>query len=148
VQEGGDLGERIAHAAGEAFADGARRVVMIGADCPALSAARIRFAFRELAEGADAVFGPAEDGGFYLVGLSAPAPSLFGGVVWSSPTVLEELLSRCRGAGITYALLRVESDVDTGEDLDKLRKWARAHRRPPCLRTRSWLKAHPRRTRR
>lgn len=145
VQEGGDLGERMTRAAGEAFADGARSVVLIGADCPALSTARVRSAFRELADGAGAVFGPADDGGFYLAGLNAPVPSLFGGVVWGNPTVLEEVLSRCRRAGITYALLHVESDVDTGEDLDKLRKWARAHRRPLCLRTRSWLKAHPRR---
>lgn len=147
VQEGSDLGERMAHAAGEAFADGAQRVVIIGADCPALSAARIRSAFRELADGAGAVFGPAEDGGFYLVGLNAPVPSLFGGVVWSAPTVLEEVLSRCRRAGITYALLPLESDVDTSDDLEELREWARAHRRPLCPQTRGWLKAHPRRAR-
>ena len=143
VQEGDDLGERMAHAAAEAFAEGAHRVVLIGADCPALSAARIRSAFRELVDGADAVFGPAADGGFYLAGLTAPAASLFRGIEWSTRGVLAEVLSRCRLAGMTYALLSEESDVDTGNDLEELRRWARAHRRPSCRRTRTWLRANP-----
>ncbi|HSL91141.1 MAG TPA: TIGR04282 family arsenosugar biosynthesis glycosyltransferase [Candidatus Limnocylindrales bacterium] len=143
-QAAGDLGERMARAAEEAFAGGARRVVLIGADCPALSAARIRTAFGELADAADAVFGPAGDGGFYLAGLNGPAPSLFRGIEWSTPTVLASVLSRCRRSGMTYALLPVESDVDTGDDLAGLRRWARTHRRPPCLRTRRWLRANPR----
>ena len=144
-QAGGDLGKRMTRAAEEAFADGARRVILIGADCPALSAARIRSAFGELAGDADAVFGPAGDGGFYLAGMNGPAPYLFRGIPWSTPTVLASILTRCRRAGMTYALLPVESDVDTGNDLAGLRRWARAHPRPPCLRTRGWLKAHPNR---
>ena len=142
-QAGNDLGERMARAVGEAFAGGARRVVVIGADCPALSAARIRSAFRELADAADAVFGPAGDGGFYLVGLNAHAPSLFHGIEWSAPTVLTAVLSRCRQAGMPYALLPVESDVDTADDLAALRLWARTHSRPPCPRTRRWLRVGP-----
>jgi hypothetical protein len=141
----GDLGERMTHAAEDAFAGGARRVILIGADCPALSAARIRSAFGELAYAADAVFGPAGDGGFYLAGLNGPAPSLFRGIEWSTPTVLASVLSRCRKAGMTYALLPVESDMDTGVDLAGLRRWARAHPRPPCLRTRRWINANPHR---
>lgn len=141
VQRGDDLGERMAHAAGEAFACGAGRVVIIGSDCPALSAARIRSAFMELSQGADAVFGPATDGGFYLVGLSAPTRSLFRGIVWSAPTVLSAILSRCRKEGMTYALLPAESDVDTAEDLEALRRRLRARSRPRCPRTRGWLKS-------
>ncbi len=144
-QAGVDLGERMTRAAEEAFAGGARRVILIGADCPALSAARIRSAFGELADAADAVFGPAGDGGFYLAGLNGPVSTLFLGFEWSTPTVLDLVLSRCRQAGMTYALLPVESDVDTGDDLAELRRWARAHPRPPCLRTRRWLNANPHR---
>lgn len=144
-QKGGDLGDRMTRAAEEAFADGARRVILIGADCPALSAARIRSAFGELADAADAVFGPAADGGFYLAGLNGPAPSLFRGIEWSTPTVLAAVLSRCRQAGMTYALLPVESDVDTGADLAGLREWVRKNPRPPCPRTRGWLEANPHR---
>jgi hypothetical protein len=144
-QAGGDLGERMTRAAEEAFAGGARRVILIGADCPALSAARIRSAFGELADAADAVFGPAGDGGFYLAGMNGSAPTLFRDIEWSTPTVLSSVLSRCRRAGMTYALLPVESDVDTGGDLAGLRRWARTHPRPSCLRTRGWLKANPHR---
>jgi rSAM/selenodomain-associated transferase 1 len=140
-QEGNDLGERMAGAMEEAFAAGARRVAVIGADCPALSAQRIRSAFRELSDRADAVFGPAADGGFYLVGRNAAVPSLFPGIEWSTRTVLQSVLSRCRCAGMTYALLPVEADVDTGEDLEALRAWTRAHAHPRCARTRRWLRS-------
>lgn len=139
-QAGNDLGERMAHAMEEAFACGARRAVIIGSDCPALSAGRIRSAFRELLKGADAVFGPATDGGFNLIGLSAPARSLFRGMEWSAPTVLTAILSRCRKEGMTYALLPAESDVDTAEDLEALRRWLRVRSRPRCPRTRGWLR--------
>ncbi|MBF8259464.1 MAG: hypothetical protein HW377_1838 [Actinobacteria bacterium] len=139
-QAGGDLGERMAHAMGEVFSGGARRAVMIGADCPALSAGRIRSAFAELSRGADAVFGPAEDGGVYLIGLSAAAPFMFRGIEWSTPAVLQSILSRCRDSCMTYALLPAESDVDTPEDLAALRGWLRARSRPPCPRTRGWLR--------
>ncbi|HZW35411.1 MAG: TIGR04282 family arsenosugar biosynthesis glycosyltransferase [Deltaproteobacteria bacterium] len=139
-QEGHDLGERMSGAMNEAFAAGARCVVVIGADCPALSAQRIRSAFRELSDRADAVFGPAADGGFYLAGLNAAAPSLFPGIPWSTRAVLQTILSRCRRAGMTYALLPVEADVDTAEDLGALRGWMRAHAHPRCARTRKWLR--------
>jgi rSAM/selenodomain-associated transferase 1 len=139
-QAGKDLGERMARSVEEAFAEGAGRAVVIGADCPALSAGRIRSAFRELAGAADAVFGPAVDGGFYLAGIGAPAPRLFSDIEWSAPSVLSEVLSRCRREGMTYALLPVESDVDTAGDIAALRRWARAHQAPPCPRTRRWLR--------
>ncbi|MBI5342741.1 MAG: TIGR04282 family arsenosugar biosynthesis glycosyltransferase [Deltaproteobacteria bacterium] len=142
-QKGNGLGERMAHAMEEAFSEGARRVAIVGGDCPALSAERIRSAFRELSDGADAVFGPSEDGGFYLIGLSAPSPFLFPGIEWSTGTVLTEILSRCRNAGMTYALLPAESDVDTAEDLAALRRWTRARTRPPCPRTRGWIASYP-----
>ena len=139
-QAGSDLGERMERATLEAFSGGARRVVVIGADCPALSAERIRSAFRELSNAAGTVFGPAEDGGYYLVGVGEPAPFLFRGIEWGAPTVLATSLSRCRDAGIPYALLPWESDVDTAEDLVSLRRRVRAHARPACPRTRRWLR--------
>jgi uncharacterized protein len=140
-QEGNDLGERMGGAMNEAFAAGAHSVVVIGADCPALSARRIRSAFRELSDRADAVFGPAVDGGFYLAGLNSAVPSLFPGIEWSTRAVLETVVSRCRREGMTYALLPVEADVDTGEDLRALRAWMLAHAHPRCARTRKWLRS-------
>lgn len=138
-QSGGTLGERMARAADSAFRAGAGRVAVIGADCPALAACRVREAFRELAAGASAVFGPSADGGFHLAALAAPAPSLFAGIAWGTGTVLAEVVARCRGAQLPYALLRVERDVDTAEDLAAFSRWARSHARPRCPRTRRWI---------
>ncbi len=123
----------------EVMKGGARRVVVIGSDCPALSAERIRRAFRELSNSAGAVFGPSGDGGYYLLGVGSAFPFLFRGIGWGGSSVLEESVSRCRDAGIPYALLPGESDVDTPEDLAALERWAAGHAGPPCPRTRRWL---------
>ena len=138
-QSGGDLGERMARAAESAFRAGAGRVAVIGADCPALAAFRVREAFRELSAGASAVFGPSADGGFHLAALAAPAPSLFAGIAWGTGTVLAEVVARCRDAQLPYALLRVERDVDTAEDVAAFSRWARTRARPRCPRTRRWI---------
>lgn len=140
AQRGAALGERIANAASDAFRRGHRRVVVVGSDCPALSAARVRAAFRELRDGAFAVIGPSGDGGFYLIGFSAPAPELFRGVPWSGPRVLSQVVANLRSAGRTFSMLAAESDVDTPEDLAALRRWAKANARPSCPGTRAWLR--------
>ena len=140
-QSGTGLGERMESAMDEAFACGARKVVVIGSDCPALSADRIRGAFRELSNAAGVVFGPAVDGGYYLLGAGAPVPFLFRDIEWGGPAVLGDSVMRCRDAGIPYALLPPESDVDTAEDLASLRRWLRTHTHPACPRTRKWLGA-------
>ncbi len=137
----GSLGMRMERAARAAFSEGARRVVVIGADCPALSAGRIRLAFRELSNAAGAVFGPADDGGFYLVGIDGPAPFLFRGIEWGTSAVLATSLSRCRDAGTPFALLPRESDLDTAEDLLSLRRRVRGRGLPACPRTRKWLES-------
>ncbi len=139
-QSGGDLGERMARAAAEAFGGGAARVAVIGADCPALPVSRVREAFRELSAGAAVVLGPSADGGFHLVALAAPAPSIFsGGIAWGTGSVLAEVAARCRAAGLPYALLRVERDVDTPGDVAAFARWARSRARPACPRTRRWI---------
>ena len=138
-QSGGDLGERMAAAFGAVFARGAARAVLVGADCPALSARLVAAAFRELASSAGAVYGPTDDGGFYLVALSAPAPSLFHGVTWGTDRVLSEVTRRSREAGIPYSLLPSRFDIDTADDVASLLRWVRGHSFPACPRTRRWL---------
>jgi rSAM/selenodomain-associated transferase 1 len=140
-QSGGDLGERMAAAFGAVFARGAVRAVLVGADCPALSARLVAAAFRELASSADAVYGPTDDGGFYLVALSAPSPaaSLFHGVEWGTDGVLSKVTLRSREAGVPYSLLPSRFDVDTADDVASLVRWARGHSFPACPRTRGWL---------
>ncbi len=140
-QRGRDLGERMLDAASTAFRLGARRAAIVGADCPSLSAGRIREAFRELSAGASVVFGPSTDGGYYLVGLPAPEAWLFRGVSWSTPDVLADAAARCRKRSATFSFLPVERDVDTPEDLDALRAWAGGHAEPACPGTRAWIRA-------
>jgi hypothetical protein len=99
----------------EAFADGAAKVVMIGSDCPYLSVEDIREAWNEL-DRRELVFGPAEDGGYWLVGAKAVHRELFEGLDWGTETVLQESLRRARQLSLRIGLLKILSDVDTGED--------------------------------
>jgi len=140
-QRGRDLGERMRDASATAFRLGAHRVVIVGADCPSLSAGTVRRAFRELSSGASVVFGPSADGGYYLVGLSTPDERLFRGFRWSTAEVLRNAAARCRFLSAPFSFLPSGRDVDTGEDLLALREWARTHARPACPRTRGWITA-------
>jgi len=113
-QRGGDLGQRMAGAMR------AHRVaVLAGSDIPDLGPADIAAAIRALGR-ADAVFGPAEDGGYWLVGMGPRRPARpFAGVRWSSAHALADTLRNFHGRRV--ALLRRLSDVDTAEDLAALR---------------------------
>ena len=138
-QRGRNLGDRMRDGAATAFRRGARRVVIVGADCPSLSAGTVRRAFRELFTGASVVFGPSADGGYYLIGLSSPDERLFRGFRWSTAEVLRDAAARCRLLSAPFSFLPPGRDVDTGEDLFALREWARTHARPACPRTRGWI---------
>lgn len=109
-QPGGDLGARMA-----ACLRRAPCAVLAGSDIPALRPADIAAAFRALGR-ADAVFGPATDGGYWLVGLGPRRPARpFAGVRWSSEHALADTVANFRGRRV--ALLRRLQDVDTAEDL-------------------------------
>lgn len=120
-QGAGDLGVRIALAFHDAFRRGAQRVLVVGSDCPRLSAPIMRDALRRLSA-ADVVLGPAEDGGYYLIGLrreamKAALPALFSGVPWGTGDVLARTLELAEDAGLGTALLERLPDVDRPEDL-------------------------------
>lgn len=117
VQPAADsLGARMAHAFGEAFAAGAARAVIIGTDCPGLSADLLRRAFEQL-KTHDLVLGPADDGGYYLLGLNALQPDLFENKSWSTATVLPDTLADAARLGLRVALLPTLPDVDSAQDL-------------------------------
>ena len=111
----GDLGARMSRAFDESFASGAPRVVLIGSDCPHITTDDITAATAAL-EDHDAVLGPAEDGGYWLVALRASAPGLFEKMEWSTEGVLAQTLVRAQSLGLRVHLLRVLPDVDTVED--------------------------------
>ena len=117
VQPAADsLGTRMAQAFATAFASGAGRVVIIGTDCPGLSAELLRQAFAALATH-DVVVGPADDGGYYLLGLRELQPALFENKDWSTATVLSATLADAARLGLRVAQLPTLHDVDSGRDL-------------------------------
>ncbi len=118
-QAKGDLGARLIAAFDRAFRAGAEKVVVIGSDCPDLDPGILRQAFARL-DDVRAVLGPAEDGGYYLIGLRAPMPHLFTKMDWSESTVLKRTLERLRLRGETFRLMPMHSDVDTFGDLKSL----------------------------
>jgi len=114
-QGGGDLGARLHRAFESACHSGAKHVVAIGSDCPEVTPGDIESAWIAL-QSHDAVIGPANDGGYWLIGLNEPRWSLFEGVAWSTDHVLAQTIERCRTAGLRVRLLRELDDVDTEDD--------------------------------
>jgi rSAM/selenodomain-associated transferase 1 len=112
----GALGERMAQAFGEAFAAGAGRVVIIGTDCPGLSAELLRQAFDQLLSH-ELVVGPADDGGYYLLGMNTLHNKLFANKAWSTDTVLPDTLADAARLGLRVAQLPTLHDVDSAQDL-------------------------------
>ena len=119
VQGEGDLGARMQRALDRRLATHPR-VLLIGTDAPALGAAVLHEAAAALATH-DAVFVPALDGGYALVGLSTPAPErLFAGIAWSTPRVMATTLERVAELGLRTALLAPLPDIDEPADLAHL----------------------------
>lgn len=121
VQGGGDLGERM-QLAFDALLGSSARALLIGSDIPAMTPQYLCDADAALAEGCDAVLGPAEDGGYVLIGLRRSAPQLFGGMRWGTADVCEQTRARLQQLGMRYRELPVLWDVDRPEDLPRLGK--------------------------
>ncbi len=133
------FGERVLAALDEARRQGAERTVIVGMDSPHLGPERWEAAFAAL-DDHDACIGPCEDGGYYLLGLSAPQPGMFEDIPWGGPNVLEATRSRAAALGLSLAELEEDFDVDEVEDLGQLA--ARLELRPAiCPRTRAALEA-------
>jgi rSAM/selenodomain-associated transferase 1 len=114
AQSAGDLGGRLQDAFQRAHECGGP-VAAIGTDCLELDAPALQEALNLLAQ-RDAVFGPATDGGYYLVGVARPLPGFFRGIPWSSPDTLAAHLALCHDRGWSLGLLPVRRDIDTWED--------------------------------
>ncbi|MGB0581786.1 MAG: TIGR04282 family arsenosugar biosynthesis glycosyltransferase [Limisphaerales bacterium] len=121
-QADGDLGEKLKTAFQQAFDRGFERVIIIGSDCPYVESSDIDEAEAQL-EQHDVVLGPATDGGYWLIGLSNPAPTLFENINWSTETVFAETLAHAEQARLVVARIRELSDVDTVTDLMRFHEW-------------------------
>lgn len=116
-QPDGDLGTRML----AAVVASAQPTLVIGCDCPALTADRLRDAAAAL-QANDAVLIPTEDGGYVLIGMRRPQPMLFAGMTWSTPTVMANTRQRLRSLGLTWRELDTLWDVDTPSDLERLQR--------------------------
>lgn len=121
TQGRGDVGVRMQRALARALRT-ANAAVLIGSDCPVLRAGDLQRAVRKLRAGADAVFAPAADGGYALVGLRRSAPRLFSKIAWGSSRVMAQTRLRLRELGWRSHELREVWDVDRPEDYLRLRR--------------------------
>lgn len=114
-QQGEDLGQRMAHAFTQSLKQHSQ-VILIGSDCPAIDQNYLQQAATALQKH-DWVIGPATDGGYVLIGCSRFDPRLFEQMPWSQPDLLQQTLAKIGSLGMSVALLKRLSDVDTVDDL-------------------------------
>jgi len=115
-QSTGDLGQRMFLAFCEAFDDGVERAVLVGTDVPSLSARIVANALDALRHH-DVVLGPANDGGYYLVGLRHSVEHLFRDMPWGTELVLRRTLDKAEELGLSTALVQALDDIDRPEDV-------------------------------
>ena len=116
-QSQGDLGARLWEAVQTALVkEKAPSVTLIGTDCPWILPHHLTQAQQLLDTGADIVFGPAQDGGYYLQAMKSAVPEMFSDIPWSTPTTLHTCLVRAAQLGLRVALLEELPDVDTPDD--------------------------------
>lgn len=129
LQSGFNLGSRMHHAI-TAELKTSDRVVLIGSDCLEINAKYIDTAFTKLTSNRDIVLGPANDGGYGLVGMVKPNQALFKNIAWGSASVLASTLEKSKSLGLRAHLLDSLVDVDYQQDLeilhskDRLPAWA------------------------
>jgi rSAM/selenodomain-associated transferase 1 len=120
LQAGASLGTRLDNALTYYLHRGYRQVVIMNSDGPTLPPSWLTAAFERLADGADVVLGPCDDGGYYLIGIKRPAPRLLREVQMSTPHVTEETLKLAAEEGLQVELLPVWYDVDNAASLARL----------------------------
>lgn len=121
-QSEGDLGDRLRAVLSGAVASGASAALVVGSDCPAARATHVRAALQQLRTH-DVVIGPAEDGGYWLLGVTAEsAPralaALFHDIAWGGSDVFQQTMERAKANSLRVAIADRLADVDRAEDLD------------------------------
>ena len=101
------------------FSLGGKKAVIIGSDCPQITPTIIEQAFSSI-EHVDVAIGPAQDGGYYLLGMKKPQPFLFDGKQWSTASVFADTITDIANSGLTFFELPMLSDLDNASDLHLL----------------------------
>jgi len=131
AQRGADLGQRMYAALQRALRD-AEFALLIGTDCPVMTGDYLDQACRQLQTGKDLVVGPAEDGGYVLIGARHGYSELFESIPWGTAEVLQATRERAQSLGLRYAELAVLWDLDTPADLAR---WRTQQRQRPAAAT-------------
>ena len=118
-QSGADLGAKMAFTARQAL-QSSDYVVLVGSDCASVDAAYLEQALRALESGEQIVLGPAEDGGYVLLGLRVVPDCLFAAVPWGEEQVMAITRQNLAAAGLTWLELEPRWDVDRPQDLPRL----------------------------
>ncbi len=121
LQKGDTLGERMDRAVGQAFGQFYEKVIVIGSDCYELTSEIIEDAIEAL-DNHNVVLGPANDGGYYLIGMDRHYAHLFKNKTWSTSDVLLDTILDLKQLKLSYHLLPTLTDVDKEEDLGELRQ--------------------------
>jgi len=116
LQSIGDLGDRMADAFRRRFAENETRVMIVGSDCPWMTADHLRSVTIALEE-TDVVLGPAVDGGYWLVGQRPPGVDIFSDIPWSSHNTLDQTRRRLAEIDGSWTEIEQLRDIDTREDL-------------------------------
>ena len=122
ISPGSDLGERMSNAFKKGFDEGYSQIILIGSDLPDISKNVIKKGFDALIDNT-VVFGPAKDGGYYLVGMNKFQTCIFESKPWSTSKLLEVTLNELQENHIKTALIDVLNDIDTFEDLKNFPKF-------------------------
>ena len=118
VQRGDHLGDRLSQALATRVRQGYSKVIFIGTDCPKLGSKTVRDAIRSLNR-QEVVIGPAQDGGYYLIGFAASVPEILQGIPWGTPAVYGTTLDLLRRRGVRWKSLERQADLDTYSDLKR-----------------------------
>ena len=132
------LGARMVSAFADAFAAGYERICVIGSDCLYITSDLLDVAFEAMDEPESVVVGPADDGGYYLIGMNDLMPELFEGRTYSHAHVFKELLERVKEVDAQLVILPTFGDIDTMSDL---RTFVQREDRLtlPCTRVNQWI---------
>ncbi|MGH7810304.1 MAG: TIGR04282 family arsenosugar biosynthesis glycosyltransferase [Candidatus Binatia bacterium] len=139
-QRGAELGERMKNAFSDLWQRGHRGIALVGSDLPALPTQIIYQAFERMAgDERWVVLGPSQDGGYYLVGMNQTTPEIFANMVWSHDQVLAQTTARLNALGVSFSVLPTWYDLDSIEDLERLRISPDMERGEVMAQTRSYL---------
>lgn len=118
LQHGDTLGDRMKHAFELLFNKSHEHIIIIGTDCPDISTEIVEEGFRQLGSN-DIVIGPAEDGGYYLLGMNSYHASFFQDIHWSSEVVYNQTIGKIHANNLSYYTLPILADVDEEKDVPK-----------------------------